>query len=270
MIVGTVKTKGAAARYARFGEGDKTAVILPGLSVRGVVDSAAAVARDYAALAADFTVFLLDRVDDPEPPYTPADMARDVADALDALGLSRVCLFGASQGGMIAMCVAAERPDLVEKLALASTAVKATETARETLAGWVRLAKARDGEALCLDFGEKVYPAQLFLAYRDALRSLGGSLTECEFNRFVTLAGGTADFDFTNTAKKISCPVLAVGSRSDAVLGADAIDGVIAAFGGNPAFESRVYTGFGHALYDLAPGFKDGLYRFFSGMKGEE
>lgn len=53
----------------------------------------------------------------PRVPYTLADMAGDAVALLDALGLDRVHLVGASMGGMIAQHLAARHPDRVLSLA---------------------------------------------------------------------------------------------------------------------------------------------------------
>ncbi len=49
-------------------------------------------------------------------PYTLADMARDSLGVLDALGIERAHVIGASMGGMIAQHIAAEAPDRVRRL----------------------------------------------------------------------------------------------------------------------------------------------------------
>lgn len=49
-------------------------------------------------------------------PYTLHDMATDAAGVLDALGIARAHVVGASMGGMIAQVLAAERPDRVATL----------------------------------------------------------------------------------------------------------------------------------------------------------
>ena len=108
--------------YFRFGSGEKTMVILPGLSVQSVMGPAQAVADEYAVMKDEFTVYLFDRRTELPPDYNIYDMADDTAKAIKALGLSDIYLFGASQGGMIAMTVAILYPELVRKLALGSTA----------------------------------------------------------------------------------------------------------------------------------------------------
>ncbi len=50
------------------------------------------------------------------PPYTLGDMARDTVGLMDALGIDRAHVVGASMGGMIAQIVAIERPERVKSL----------------------------------------------------------------------------------------------------------------------------------------------------------
>ena len=252
-----IKVNNSETEYFRFGSGEKTLVILPGLSARRVTLSAEAVARRYALFDKDFCVYLPERVSDPPARYTVADMAKDAAGAFDALGLENACVFGASQGGMIALTLAVTRPDLVGKLALGSSCAKADGHARSVLTRWTALARSGDGEALCLDFGRAVYPEKVYENARSALAALGKTLTEKELARFSALAEATADYDVTAELGGIRCPVLSLRAADDAVLKAAYLDGV-------PQLESFTYPpGYGHAVYDTAPDFPERLYGFF-------
>ena len=263
ITIESVRTGGGTMRFFRFGTGERTLVILPGLSVQSVMGLANAIARDYAPLTDDFTLFVFDRREEPPEGYAIADMARDTAAALDALLLRDVCLFGASQGGMIALALAASRPDLVGALALGSTALRVGGDSTDVLGRWIALAKAGDAAALYLAFGEAVYPPEVFAKYREAFSFLASGVTEADLSRFVTLAEGTRGFDATAMIGCIGCPILALGSRDDAVLGADAISDIAGTLGNRADSEIVVYEGYGHAAYDLAPDFKARLRRFF-------
>lgn len=59
--------------------------------------------------------------DAPPGPYDTATMAADAVAVLDALGVRRAHVMGASLGGMIAQMVALEHPDRVDRLVLACT-----------------------------------------------------------------------------------------------------------------------------------------------------
>ena len=50
------------------------------------------------------------------PPYTLDDMARDALGLMDALGIARAHVVGASMGGMIAQILAIEHPERVKSL----------------------------------------------------------------------------------------------------------------------------------------------------------
>lgn len=54
-------------------------------------------------------------------PYTLADMANDAIGVLDALGIAKAHVCGASMGGMIAQHIAATQPDRVSRLTLMMT-----------------------------------------------------------------------------------------------------------------------------------------------------
>lgn len=78
------------------------------------------------ALAEHFQVVTFDNrgaggTDKPDGPYTTAMMAADTAGLLDALGVQKAFVLGHSLGGFIAQELALARPELVEKLILAST-----------------------------------------------------------------------------------------------------------------------------------------------------
>ena len=113
--------------FFRFGRGEKTLVILPGLSVQSVMGAADAIAEAYRPIEDKFTVYVFDRRTDIPSPYPIRDMARDTAEAFRALGLKDVCLFGASQGGMIALVLAIEYPELVGRMVLGSSSANVQE-----------------------------------------------------------------------------------------------------------------------------------------------
>ena len=75
-------------------------------------------------------------------PYGLADMAGDAVGVLDALGLDRVHVCGASMGGMISQHLAASHPQRVKSLTLMMTTRGARQPAAGDAAGTTRAAVA--------------------------------------------------------------------------------------------------------------------------------
>jgi len=260
--VETVETDGVRMDYVRFGQGDRALVILPGLSVDSVMKYAGSVAEAYSLLADEFTVYLFDRRKELPETYSVYDMARDTAAAIRALGLEQVCLFGASQGGMIAMSIAADHPGLVRKLILGSTSACVDREHYETIGQWISLAESGKAGELYLAFGKALYPREVFEQFREVLAAAAQTVTEEDLKRFVILASGVDGFDMSDRLPQILCPVLVIGSRDDAVLGGEASEKIAAAFGGRKDCELYMYNGYGHAVYDLAPDYRERILRF--------
>ena len=256
-----IVTDSFAMRYFRFGTGGRTMVILPGLSIKSVMDSASAVAFEYAVMKNDFTVYVFDRRENLPARYPVYEMARDTAAAIRSLGLKDIYLFGASQGGMIAQVIAIEYPDLVKKLALGSTVCRLPENG--VLDRWTALARERNGEELFFDFLRAIYPPDEFEKYRNVVGMAARMVTEEDFARFVILAEGSDGFDVSERLKEIQCPVLAIGSEDDAVLGGEGTREIVRQLGDRPDVASYMYEGYGHAAFDTAPDYRKRLYRFF-------
>ena len=263
--IGTVKTDRFAMDYCRFGSGEGTLVILTGLSVQSVMPAADAIAEQYKLLTDAFTVYVFDRKKGPLPvPYTIEDMALDTAEALEALGLGAVEFFGASQGGMMAMELAINRPELVHKLILGSSSACVGQDQFGLFDSWIQLAKAGKTAALYLSFGEALYPREIFEGVKDAWLTAAESVTAAELARFVALAEGLRDFDITEKLERIRCPVLVIGSRRDAVLGGSASEQLAEGLRGSADCQLYMYDGYGHAVYDCAPDYTQRMLRFLT------
>ena len=263
MEIKTIHSANFSMDYFHFGHGEKTLVILPGLSVQSVMGAADAIAEAYRPIEDKFTVYVFDRRSDLPAAYSVREMARDTAEAFRALGLKQVCLFGASQGGMIALVLAIEYPELVGKMVLGSTSAHVQEAQYRVPEEWIRLAKAGDRAGLYLAFGREIYPPAVFEQYKDALLAAAGTVTDRDLERFVILAEGMKDFDVVKDLDRIQCPVLAIGVFEDGVLDSDATMEIAEKLDVNPNFRLYMYTGYGHAAFDTAPDYKQRILRFF-------
>ena len=106
--------------YIRFGTGKKVLIMLPGLGdgLRTMKGTALPFALMYRIFAKDFTVYAFSRLNDLPEGYTTRDMAQDQKEAMDQLGIAKAHIFGVSMGGMIAQHLAADYPEVVDKLVL--------------------------------------------------------------------------------------------------------------------------------------------------------
>lgn len=264
-FTGEVRTNDFTMGYVRFGHGKRTLVILPGLSVDKVTSYADAVVASYGLLTDDFTIYVIDRRDEVPAGYSIGQMAHDTVEAMEALGLGGVALFGASQGGMIALAIAAEHPELVESLILGSTSSRIDEARyQEVFDPWARLARDRDTLNLYLRFGEGVYPAAVFEQAKDALVAGARGVTEGQLDRFVILTEALRGFDVSDSLAAITCPTLVIGSFDDRVLGGEASFDVAYALTGSARRELRMYDGYGHAAYDTHPHYREVMLRFLT------
>ena len=259
MIIETVNTISFSMNYCRFGRGENALVILPGLSVQRVLGAAEAIAEAYSPLAEHFTVYVFERRNDLPAAYSVCDMARDTAEVLEALHIESAALFGASQGGMIALKISIEHPARVSKLILGSACARVTDALDKTVEGWLQLAERGDALGLYMAFGCAVYPQNVFEQSKTLLMQAAENVTDEDLQRFTILAQGLKGFDVLGDLNRIACPVLVLSSKDDKVMGSDAFYELNSNL---HKCEYHVYDGYGHAAYDLAPDYKARMLSF--------
>jgi 3-oxoadipate enol-lactonase len=96
------------------------------LLIRGLGSTCESFRAQVEGLSPHFRVIAFDnrcvgRTDQPQEPFTIADMADDTAALLDALDIRSAHVFGVSLGGMVAQELALRHPERVRRLALACT-----------------------------------------------------------------------------------------------------------------------------------------------------
>lgn len=257
--VNTVTSGDMEMDYIAFGSGERAFVILPGLSIHSVMGSAEALEAAFAEYTEDYTVYVFDRAKNLTEGYTVRDMANDTALAMQELGIQDADIFGASQGGMMALYLAIDHPELVHKMVLASTLSKPNATSDEVIGNWIALAQARDENGLLESFADKVYSEATLEAYRDVLISANTGITEEEYERFIILASACAIYDCTDALAEIQCPVLVIGADGDQVTTAQAGRELAEALNCESFFYGAEY---GHGVYDEAPDFRQRMLDF--------
>lgn len=250
MAVQTIQTKTLSMCYLRFGNPEgQPFVILPGVAVRSVMLSEDAIRAQYGALAETYDLYVLDRRTDMPELYPVMAMAEDTCQALDALHLQGAVVYGVSQGGMIALAMAVQRPDLVGKLVLCSTAAHTTPALLHIMQEWDSLAAVETVPALMRSFAENVYTPAYCEMYRDAFQAFGSTVTAEDLHRFRIMLRGLAGFDVRERLQQIQCPVLVMAGAQDKLFGTEAAQTIAA----STQAALAVFPDGAHGVYDEDP-----------------
>jgi pimeloyl-ACP methyl ester carboxylesterase len=115
-----IKTTRLKMHYESNGDGE------PLILIRGLGSTCDGFKAQVDGLAPHFRVIAFDnrcvgRTDQPQEPFTIADMADDTAALMDELHITSAHVFGVSLGGMVAQELALRHPKRVRRLALGCT-----------------------------------------------------------------------------------------------------------------------------------------------------
>ena len=241
-----------------FGHGEKSFVMLPGASVKSLAASMEAVASAYAAFAREYTVYLIECGDVLPENASVESFAEEAAQTMTERGIKSADLFGCSLGGMMAQYIAAKHPELVRRLVLASTISRNDEKTLAVFSEWAALAEGGDARALNRSVFEKIYSPAFYERYRDAFSAMEGDGTDDELRRFAVMMRACEKMDFSPLLPMIRCPAFVISSWDDRTL--------TPALGAELAQRLRcqlfMYSGYGHAVYDEAPDYKERILKF--------
>ena len=240
--------------YIRFGSGERTLIMLPGVGdgLKTVKGMALPFALLYRSLAAEFTVYVFSRRRILSADMTTREMADDVSLAMDMLGLSWAAVVGVSQGGMIAQWLAIDHPEKVEKLVLTVTLSRPNTVVREVVAGWLEMADHDDYKGIMADTAERSYSEKRLKMARAEYGLLGSVGKPKSFERFRIQAASCVTHDTYDLLDHISCPTLVIGGKKDRIVTGQASIEMAERI---PGCRLLMYEGLGHGLYEEAPDF---------------
>jgi pimeloyl-ACP methyl ester carboxylesterase len=220
-IEGVDRFVGRGLPAIRIGDGPRTLVSLPGLSLdeRHPTGQARTMAlAGWEPLLDRYTIHRIGRRTYPVG-TTFREMADDVITAIEGLR-PPVDLLGASTGGIIALEIAAKRPDLIHRLVLAISGTTASPFARDL--GERVIAAARAGQwrrvyAMFLPIGARSGPERLF--YRAFGWLLGPGLVGIPDDPTLMIAELDAWLraDGRSLVKEVSSPTLVLAGELDPV-----------------------------------------------------
>lgn len=170
------------------------------------------------ALTPSFRLLLYDQrghggSEAPPGPYTIEALARDLLDLLEQLGLGRVSICGISLGGAVAMWVAAETPERVERLVLVSTAARFGAPRR--YAERARMARAVGMDAIADAALERWLTPAFRGRNREVVERLRQGLLATVPDAYAACCDAMAEWDLTGRLRSIQQPTLVVYGEKD-------------------------------------------------------
>ncbi len=260
---GSVAIGNARMDYISFGSGRKNLVMIPGLgdALKTVKGSADIFAVAYRKFTKDFTVYIFGRKSPVEDGYSTRDMARDEAEAMKTLGISKASVMGVSQGGMIAQYFAIDYPGMVEKLVLAVTLSRPNDTVRSVVGRWIAMAESNDYKGIVIDTAEKSFSEKHIKKYRLLYPILCRVGRPKDFSRFIIQANSCIHHNAFHELEGIKCPTLVIGGDSDRVVGKDSSKEIAKKI---PDSKLILYHGLGHAAFQEAKDFNSRVLEFLS------
>jgi len=260
LIESSVNIPSGRSDYVAFGKGQKNLIIIQGLNVRDVKGAGASLALMYRIFAKDYRVYLFDRRKVVEKGLTNWDLAEDIYHSMKELDIRSADVFGVSQGGMIAMALALEHPECVDKLVLGVTSSRANENIKNVVGKWVDCAINKDHITINKETFSLMYTEKYLKKYRLFMPLVVRMIKPKDFDRFAILASAILDFDCYDRLNEIRCPVLVLGGDKDMITTgkasveiADKLD-----------CEIHMYSEYGHAAYEEAKDFNSRIYEFLA------
>ena len=247
--------------YIRFGTGKQVLVILPGLGdgLRTVRGTALPMALMYRIFARDFTVFCFSRKDDLPQGHSIRDMARDLKETMDVLGIEKAHVLGVSMGGMIAQWLAIDHPEKVDHLVLAVTSSRPNSILTTSVEEWMDQARAGDHTSLMDSNLRKIYSLKYYRQNKWMIPVLGKLTRPKSYDRFLIQAEACLNHDAFAHLARIHSPALVIGGQQDIALGPEASLEIANRI---PNAQLQMYPQWGHGLYEEAKDFNQTVLIF--------
>jgi len=216
----TTAADGVTIAYQAWGRGEGTPVILVqglGADSRGWALQRRAFGRHHRCVAPDNRG--TGRSDCPPGPYELLQMADDVVRVLDAEGIDRAHVVGASMGGVISQAVGVLYPDRVRSLTLACTACRHHPWRRELLAEWAEKVGERGMQALAGDDLQWLVGARLQRRFGVWINLLARILLQTPPESFVAQVEAILDMseDLRDQLVEVTAPTLIITGTQDAL-----------------------------------------------------
>lgn len=247
--------------YMTFGKGTKNIIMIPGLgeSLMSFKGLAAPFSVMYKMFAKEYKVHVFSRRKVVPEGFSIKDMAKDLAEAMEALGIEKAHIIGVSQGGMIAQHLAIDFPEKIEKLVLVVTTARKNKLMEECVDTWVNAAKNKDFETIMLDTAERSYVGKYLEKSKKISEAMGPLGKNATFDRFIAQAHACMEHNSYDELHKIKAPTLIIGAGKDRVLG---VEGSLELAEKIKLSELYIYDEYSHGVYEQAKDFNKRVFEY--------
>jgi pimeloyl-ACP methyl ester carboxylesterase len=200
--------------FLRLGNGHRAMAIFPGLADAAwdVTSRKWDFPSQFCQLADKFTLYIISRRRGLPRGYTTRDMAADYARAFESRIGSAVVL-GISLGGYVAQHFAADYPDYVEQLVIASAASRVSDEGRRAPEQWLALAKENRWREFYRDIA-RVTMQEYNQTFSRFLAPLVRR-PECNPADFLVSLEACLAHDSAESLPRIQTPTLLIGGTKD-------------------------------------------------------
>ncbi len=254
----TITIQNTHIDYLTFGKGEKTLIIIPGLSFQKVKGNKLMLSFMYRIFAKEYKVFFFDKRNVLPDGFTVKNMADDIKYAMDSLEIKDAYVFGASLGGMIALELAADHPQLIKKLALAVTSSRANESVVKTVNTWISMAEKGYIKGIIMDMLPKMYSEKYIRRYKLFIPLMAKIAQKSDISRFINMAKACLTADIYDRLQNITCPTFVIGGKKDMITSPEGCYEISEKLG----CEIYMYEEYGHAAYEEAKDFNKKVYDF--------
>jgi len=244
-------TTDVALHYAQRGDSNVEVIIF----LHGYSDSWFSFSRVLPLLSSEYHAFALTQrghgdSDKPECCYTPDDFASDVDAFMDALGIERATVVGASTGALFAERVALSYPHRVSRLVL----IGAQTPANEAILGLVEEVRALEDPVppeFVRGFQESTSHQPVPQEFLETVVSESLKLPARVWRDYLEQAVLSIDHDYVLELREIDVPTLILWGEQDPLFPREEQERLAEAI---PGATLKVYPETGHAVHWDRPG----------------
>lgn len=211
-----IKANGVKLYYELHGPAEADVLVIS----NGILMSTASWAYQTPVLSKKYRVLLYDcrgqwQSEHPAGPYSMEQHADDLAALLDALGIPRAHIAGASYGAEISLIFGYKYPGKTNTVIAASAVSQVDATLRGIAEMWLEAARRKDAEL----FFNATYPFNFsqhwIAANAAALEQARARYALLDFDAVVALCEAFLNLNITDQLKKIQAPTLLMVGEED-------------------------------------------------------